>query len=262
MSNDQRAFLQRADNDGGVHQLPVFAVLLIEMVDVDQAGACLVFVVGLTIGLLRVVVDGQRQGQLVFVPVFGFVVVPEAVQGFADLMPAGLVGGDGFIPVVQLLLLIGHEQQARQAIEQAADGIDLHRQLDAWLHTRLPGQEVFPVDVGGCRARQGEPYQRVSQGFEPAVGGQDLVVADGPGGCNHHGQVRIDVQLRILGVEGGADRGRSDFPERRAGHQLSEYVVGIVGGYGGHGRFLCPVKRLGQRGFGHGRGPVETGGGR
>ncbi|MNI16682.1 hypothetical protein D3C73_700240 [compost metagenome] len=89
------------------------------------------------------------------------------------------------------------EQQRCERIEQAADGIDLHGQLNHRFDTRMQRQEVFAVDVIHVRSRVPQAYQHIGQGFVGVFSGNHVPCADHPGRAHDRGERRIDFQMGI-----------------------------------------------------------------
>ncbi|MNR28409.1 hypothetical protein D3C85_1457330 [compost metagenome] len=98
------------------------------------------------------------------------------------------------VPVVDLLFLKRDKQQGRQFIEQLSDGVDAHGQLHRRLFLRLQGEVVLAIEVDRRCACNAVADQGICQRFEVPWPGDDALVVEGPGGCYHHRQSRVDRQ--------------------------------------------------------------------
>jgi len=145
-------------------------------------------------------------GDLVSVPADAGIDVPQVAQCLGQLLPARLPGVGELVPVFDVLLLVGDEQQWCQFVKQQADGIDLYRQMRGGGHAGLQGQIMLAIKVRHRGAGQAEPHQGVGQRSSLIPVGYDSTIHNGPGGLHDHRQTRVYVEIRIQRLEGIAQR--------------------------------------------------------
>ena len=218
-----------ADQHRRARKAEVACLPVTQGIDVDQVGAGFVRILSGACGVLGVLEKYSGHRAFLRAPAFMLGDAPDSAQHVGEGFPAWACTGVGGIPVVQLLLLKGTEQQAGQLVYQACDGIDFHRQVNGWLCRRVQREEMLAVDVVHRFGRQRLARQNAGQRL--AKGRKRLHVADGntPAGGDHHRQVRVDIQQRVLLLERRAQGGGGNVPARRAGRQLGEQVVGTGG---------------------------------
>ena len=206
MGENQCTVCDAADQHCGVEQGQVALRVGVPPIEINQI--CLCRVRGGGQALLRVGLFENRlgHGDFIGIPADAGIDVPQVAQCLGQLLPARLPGIGELVPVVDVLLLVGDEQQRCQFVEQQADRIDLHRQMRRGGHAGLQGQVMLTIEVRHRGTGQAEPHQGVGQRSSLIPVGYHSTIHNGPGGLHDHRQTRVYVEIRIQRLEGFAQR--------------------------------------------------------
>ncbi|MNF78913.1 hypothetical protein D3C84_611130 [compost metagenome] len=119
-------------------------------------------IMGLTLLLVGMQRDGPSHLALFIIPTFGVLHVEGFTQGSGQFLPARHQM-PGVVPIGELPLAEGDEQQGRVVIEQSGNGFDTDIQMHHGSSLRVQRQEVFAFEkVGGGRGKE-LAYQRLGQ---------------------------------------------------------------------------------------------------